>query len=141
MRNPTDSRLKKLTASLDAKTQEGTPLPKPKKKKKPDVPNIDPQKFPEMSESELVEIAHLLGFDGASRRMPKGELIDLILGLNETEPEDPLDKLREVTHRYVQSNRSVMPSNMPCDFDCPSCPAFRMVDCYSANFDKYDTQP
>lgn len=141
MRNPTDSRLKKLTASLDAAKPEGPVLPKPKKKKKADILNIDAQKLPEMSESELVEIAQLLGFDGASRRLLKGELIDLILGMSEREPDDPLDKLREVTHRYVQANRSVMPSNMPCDFDCPSCPAFRMVDCYSANFDKYDTQP
>lgn len=129
----TDDRLKKLLAVKDKEKAS----PKPKKPKKSSEPVVDLSKINDMSESELVEIAHLMGIAAASRQLPREELVDLILGMRETPLEDPIAGIRERTHRYVQTNR-VMVSQLPCDLDCPKCPVREVVACYAVNNDLFD---
>lgn len=132
--NTTDSRLKKLLQDKDKERQAGA-----KKKKKISGTDVDISKVDEMSESELVEYARLVGFEEASRQLPREELIDLILGTRETVPEDPVQAIRERTFRYVQANKSLMASQMPCDLHCPTCPQRIVVACYADNSDLVDS--
>lgn len=126
----TDDRLKKLVAKTEKKAPK---TEAPKKPKKTAEPTLDFSQVNEMSESELVEIAHLMGLQ-ASRQLPREDLIDIILCARDTPHIDPVESMREKIHRYVSGNR-IMVASMPCDLDCPSCPKRAVTACYTVNHD------
>lgn len=131
--NRTDDRLRKLLRAKDASTK-----PKPRKKVGAEVEDIDISKIEEMSESELVELAHAVGYETATRQLLREELIDLILGGRQTIPEDPVQSIRERTWAYVEKNTRIMRSQMPCDLDCLNCPSRTVLVCYTVNHDYVD---
>lgn len=136
MAHKADDRLRKLLKTVHSKEPEKVVRGK---KKEPRDLEIDMSRVGEMSESELVEVAHALGFETASRLLPRDELIDLVSFRRESPvPEDQVQKIRERTYQYVDGNRRIMPSGLPCDLDCPNCPSRRVVECYAVNSDLVD---
>lgn len=113
-----------------------------KMKKKAEPPQtMDETRLTEMSHSELVQAAVLIGFVHASRQVSREGLIDLILGAAQHEPADPLAEIRVKTYAFVQGNRRLMISKMRCSLHCPTCPHHKVVECYTANHDIVDAQP
>ena len=107
------------------------------KRRKQKEPDIDLTKLDEMSDSELVAAALLVGHEHASRAIVREDLIALILG-EVDEIEDVLQPIREKTYNFVKGNRSVMKSLVDCDMYCPACPHHKVVDCYTDNHDIVD---
>lgn len=128
----TDDRLKKLVAKTEKKPKADVP----KKVKKPAETAIDFSRLHDMSESELVEIANLMGLQ-ASRQLTREDLIDIILCSRDTPHIDPVESMREKIHRYVSGNK-IMVASMPCDLDCPNCPKRAVTACYTVNHDLFD---
>lgn len=95
---------------------------------------IDVTRLCDLSETELVAVAHLAGYKTASRQMLRDDLIALILG-EADEPMDCLSGPRELTYAYVKANEAIMASMMPCDLHCPTCPHHQVVECYTTNRD------
>jgi len=125
-----DDRLKDLLArKAPAK------MKRPKKPKKPKgyLP-LDLLRLGELCETELVEVAHVVGYPTASRQMLPEDLIALILG-EADDPMDCLSTIRETVHTYVRENASIMASMMPCDLHCPTCPHHQVVECFNVNRD------
>jgi len=134
MAGKTDDRLRKLLTVH----QKAPEAPK-KKKKEPAGLKYDPEDVVEMSESELVELAHLVGFETASRLLPREELVDLVWFQRESPvPEDQVQSIRERTAKFVQDNQRLMASSMPCNLDCPACPSRIVIECYTVNHDLVD---
>lgn len=129
----TDDRLKKLVAKQTKKTATDAA---PKKPKKSSDPVIDFTLLDQMSESELVEVANLMGLS-ASRQLPRDELMDIILCTRDTPHVDPVESMREKIHRYVSGNR-IMVASMPCNLDCPNCPKRAVTACYTVNHDLFE---
>lgn len=113
-----------------------------KMKKKAEPPQtIDETQLTKMSHSELVQAAVLFGFPHASRQVSRDDLIDIILGVTQHEPVDPLAEIRSKTYAFVQGNRRLMISKMRCSLHCPTCPHHLVMGCYTANHDIVDAQP
>lgn len=111
---------------------------KPRKKPKADNVQIDFELIDDLSDSELVEVAKLIGAQHANRSLGRAKLLEVILEANFPGPEDdPLNAIRERTWRYIQ-NHPVLVSLMTCSLHCPTCPANKVVECYSTNQDLVD---
>ena len=97
--------------------------------------SVNLQDTGDMNETELVTLAQKMGYEGASRRLLREDLIALIFGEIES-PEDPFDGMRKKLVRYVNQNyREIQKSSQPCDFHCTVCPRNLVVDCYLDNQD------
>ena len=127
--------------SIPTVDPEPEPQPMTTKKKADAPPPLDETRLWEMSHSEVVQVAQMVGFEHASRAISKDELIGLILGDLQGVVDDPLDVVRSRTFAFVRGNRRLMVSKMRCSLHCPTCPHHRVVECYSANHDIVDAQP
>ena len=96
---------------------------------------IDPTKFHELSESELVTIARYLGHLSVTRAIHRDDIIALLLGESDMEPTDPLTEVRDKMYAFVEENRTVCKVTLRCDLDCPRCPHQITVDCFVSNRD------
>ena len=109
------------------------------RRKKDKSPTINLDNLECMSTTELVEIARLLGHSGASRMIPREDLIDLILG----EPYtlyDPLEGIRVRIDSFVAARKPSV-STMKCSLHCRQCPHDDVVVCYYVNHDVVDDHP
>jgi hypothetical protein len=95
---------------------------------------VDITKLQQLNETELVTIAREAGYESASRQLLREDLIDLILGERDV-PSDPLEGPRRKIYSYVKGNERIMPSQMPCDLHCPTCPHHQVVECFTVNRD------
>lgn len=133
----TDDRLKNLLAN--------NPFTKPSKPKKEKVTKenasakIDISRLEDMSSSELVELAHNMGYEKVSRHLSHAELVDAVLGC-QIAGQDPVIEIRQAISNYVKGNTAIMASGVSCDLDCASCKRLRVIDCYTMNHDLLDTQ-
>jgi hypothetical protein len=128
----TDERLRKLI-----NRRVPSRLKKPRKRRKTkDENEIDVTRLDELSETELVAIAHQMGFETVSRQIPAEDIIDIILGGVDS-PQDPLLPVREGIHDFVQKNE-IMVASLPCDLDCPNCTHHWVVECFTDNRDLVD---
>ena len=123
-----DERLRDLLARASPKKKPKTVR---RRKVKGDC-EVDPTRLKELCETELVTIAHMVGYRHASRQMLPEDLIALILGQYD-EPEDPLEVQRELLNAHVRGNARIMASQMPCDLRCPTCPHHQLVECFFDN--------
>ena len=105
--------------------------------KKQTEPQIDLTELAEMNDSELVEVARLVGYPAASRMIPRDDLISLILGEID-EVADPIAGVRQRMYAFVQGNKTMITGKFDCDFYCPGCPHPKVVECYSDNHDLAD---
>jgi hypothetical protein len=128
-----DERLRKLTAGASPPKKKTRRRPT---KKTPTAHPVDLTLLEEMSESELVAVARLVGYPTASRRLLPEDLISLILGEVDEPPEDPLVDIREKIFDFVDGNQRILRSQMSCDLHCPTCPHHKVVECYTVNQDK-----
>lgn len=115
------------------------------KRKKSESPldrELDLSRLDEMSDTELVQVARLLGFENASRAYHRDDLVAMVLGevVTPEEVEDPLQEIREKIHNYVRGNRRIMVSMLMCDLHCPPCPHDKVVECYATNMDIIDNE-
>ncbi len=125
----TDDRMRRLTKTRS------TARRKKKKKKGPADVDIDLSRLEEMNETELVSVAHMMGYRMASRQLLKEDLIALILGERE-EPPDPIEEIRDRIWSFVDGNQRILRSQLTCDMHCPTCPHHQVVACFAANNDK-----
>jgi hypothetical protein len=101
---------------------------------------IDLTRLHECSDTELVQIARAIGFNGAGRHLLREDLTALILGELDGDPEDAIADIRERIYNYVRGNRRIMISQLSCDLHCPACPHIKILECYSENHDKVDPE-
>ena len=130
-----DDRLKQLLATSPVVPRKK--LRNPKKKKFKEDFAFDPTQLSELSESELVTIAHHLGYAKVSRAYTREDIVEIINGtVGEDSMPDVLSEVRETIHRHIteQAGR-VSAAALRCDMNCPVCPHHMVVECYTTNRD------
>jgi hypothetical protein len=138
MDSPKRSVDKRLLGLVNKPKRPAAAKPKKKKTKKSSGEfSVDLSALPSLSESELVSIAHLVGYENASRGMHRDDLIDLIIS-GASDCDDVLAPIREVIYSFVKGNERIMRSQMPCDLHCPTCPHHQVVECFTTNRDLVD---
>lgn len=124
--SPPDDHLKRLIGGQKQTAK------KPKKKQED---AIDLSRLGEMSESELVAVAHMAGYQNASRRLVAEDLAGLILGEIDP-PEDPVQGLRQKLESYFQANRTMIRSSaIDQGIDFSTMSHARVIEYYVVNQD------
>ena len=126
----------KLQNLIDKGSAKKRPSGIEKEKPKEDL-RIDPTRFHELSESELVAIARHLGHTEGPRALHRDDVIALLLGESDVDSSDPLTEVRNRMYAFVEDNRTVTVSRAysRCDLDCPRCHHSITVDCFVSNRD------
>lgn len=109
---------------------------KKQRKSKTDF-EFDPTMLDQLSESELVSIAHRLGYDTVSRAYTAEDIVEIVTGtVGEDSIPDVLSNIRETIHDHIRAQAGrISAAALRCDRNCPACPHHLVIECYTTNRD------
>ncbi len=93
----------------------------------------DPTDLRELNHTELVALCRAKGYAGASRSVPRQDLIEVLEGKLAAENiGDPINRHRKAIEAFLDAEPSVI-SQLRCNADHISCPPAQVLECFGSS--------
>ena len=94
---------------------------------------MDAHDLRELNHTELVQMCRAKGYAGASRSVPRQELLEVLTGKTAAENiGDPINRHRKAVEAFLDAEPSVI-SQLRCDADHAFCPPARVLECFGSS--------